>query len=272
MMEVWKDIHGFEDLYQVSSFGNVRSITNRWGSRHKPKLLSPLNLKSGYPIIKLWRGGKYKRVQVSKLVANTFLDNPHGHQIVRHKDGDTLNNHIENLFWTAGLTTNVVCISNDVIKVYFNGSKYSDKHFIVDLSAIDLVLSHNWSASRKHNKLYVVTSMSGKTRYLHQLLLNIDSGNQLEVDHINGNPLDNRKSNLRECTHSSNMKNISSRRSKTGYIGVYPEKNSSKYVARIQSDNKPIHVGTFDSIEEAAKARDAAAIQYHGEFANLNFL
>lgn len=89
-----------------------------------------------------------------------------------------------------------------------------------------------------------------------------------EIDHINGDKLDNRKANLRFCTASENQCN----RTKKGankYIGVYAHKVG--FHASINKDKKMFYLGYFKSAKKAAKARDLKAIELHGEFAVLNF-
>lgn len=91
-------------------------------------------------------------------------------------------------------------------------------------------------------------------------------------DHINGNQLDNRRSNLRIATKQENGRNSRKKRSgtRTRYKGVGIARGG-KFVARIKADREQIRLGRFDTEEEAARAYDAAARRYHGEFARLNF-
>ena len=92
----------------------------------------------------------------------------------------------------------------------------------------------------------------------------------MEVDHINGDKLDNRKENLRVCTHRENGKNQKiSINNTSGYKGVFA--NHKNWQAVIGVDGKPIYLGTYPSPEKAAEAYDVAAKKYHGDFANLNF-
>ena len=90
----------------------------------------------------------------------------------------------------------------------------------------------------------------------------------LEVDHINGNPSDNRIANLREVSHKDNMRNIGVHRdSRTGILGVSLCKRLGKYQALISNGSKQIHLGYFIDKEDAAAARRAAELKYHGKFA-----
>ncbi len=92
------------------------------------------------------------------------------------------------------------------------------------------------------------------------------------TDHINGNSLDNQKTNLRTCTHAENMRNRrSDQGSRSHYKGVCWHNQNNKWVVRIAVNRKQIYLGCFISELDAAKAYDAAARAHHGEFARLNF-
>lgn len=107
-----------------------------------------------------------------------------------------------------------------------------------------------------------------KTVWLHRIIALCPKGK--EVDHVNNNPLDNRRINLRVCTQAQNLQNRGKRRVGTAkYKGAYWNKLMRKWHAQIYHGKK-IHLGFFDNPEEAALAYNDAAIKYHGEFANLN--
>jgi hypothetical protein len=89
------------------------------------------------------------------------------------------------------------------------------------------------------------------------------------VDHIDGDKLNNQKSNLRVCTLAENQWNTSVRiKNKSGFKGIYA--HQGKWAARIRCNGGRFYLGVFSCPIEAAKAYNSAAIQYHGEFANLN--
>lgn len=106
---------------------------------------------------------------------------------------------------------------------------------------------------------------------MHRVIINTPPG--METDHINGNGLDNRKSNLRICTHSENMMNqCVQKRSATGFKGVWFSKQHKKWRACIRNNKVHIHLGLFSTPEDAARAYDDAAKQVFGEFAKTNFI
>lgn len=94
MEEIWKDIPGYDGIYQVSNFGNVRSF-----KCNKIKLLKPLIDKNGYYLVRLSNNGKQTSYKIHQLVAITFLNHiPNGHKIViNHIDKNPLNNNVKNL-------------------------------------------------------------------------------------------------------------------------------------------------------------------------------
>lgn len=94
----------------------------------------------------------------------------------------------------------------------------------------------------------------------------------MEIDHINGNPLDNRKVNLRACTHQENRANTKRPVNNTsGYKGVYWHKQRSRWCTQITFMNKTYTLALFENPEEAAKEYDHVAKQLFGKYAKLNF-
>jgi hypothetical protein len=154
------------------------------------------------------------------------------------------------------------------------------KAAIVDDEDYESIAKYRWHANPGRNQHWRAerTCRQGKkkTVLMHRQIMDAPEG--VEVDHKNRNPLDNRRCNLRLCTHSQNMRNMGRRKkfgSKTSqYKGVVKRARDSFWLARIrvaEISPESLHLGHFASEIEAAKAYDAAAQKYFGEFAVLNF-
>lgn len=103
--EIWKPVLGYEGLYEVSSYGRVKSV-DRYVKAcyekyrlHKGKVLSPAKDRYGYLSVVLSYNGKHKTITVHILVAQAFIPNPDDLPIINHKDEDKTNNRVENLEW-----------------------------------------------------------------------------------------------------------------------------------------------------------------------------
>ena len=133
----------------------------------------------------------------------------------------------------------------------------------IDLDDIDKVKEYKWHLN---DNGYVRGNVGNeRMEYLHRFLLNIQ-GNVI-IDHINGNPLDNRKCNLRIATPTQNNMNMKKRSDNiSGYKGVGWQKKRNKWRARITINKKTIELGYFNTIEEAIKARQKAEEEYFGEY------
>lgn len=103
--EIWKDIEGYEGLYQISNLGRVRSLDriinfkNGRSRLFKGKIFNLSKDTNGYLYAPLCKNGKYKNKSVHRLVAQAFLPNPNNLPYVNHKDENKTNNCIENLEW-----------------------------------------------------------------------------------------------------------------------------------------------------------------------------
>lgn len=106
MEEIWKDIKGYEGLYQISNLGRVKSISRSIKLKKYTKIsddtIMKLDLnKSGYLYVSLCKNGKYKKCRVHRLVAEEFVDKPNGKNVVNHKDYNKTNNCSSNLEWVT---------------------------------------------------------------------------------------------------------------------------------------------------------------------------
>lgn len=146
---------------------------------------------------------------------------------------------------------------------------------LIDKDDIVAVGWDNWHASVSGGRSYAVrrAPRGSKSRviYMHRVIANAPEG--ITVDHINGDTLDNRRCNLRLCSHAENVRNRSKSRTRQSskYLGVYFDKARQKWRACIRLGGKPTHLGSFSDERAAAKAYDAAALAHHGQFARLNF-
>jgi hypothetical protein len=143
---------------------------------------------------------------------------------------------------------------------------------IVDAEDIPTLLDYSWKVKlgKKKEPRAAIAFVKRRPIYMHRLVLGLTESDP-EVDHINRNPLDNRKSNLRLATRKLQNLNSTRRIGKFGYRGVYQHKESSRFVARIKINKQMTHLGTFDTSEEAALMFDIIAKEIHGEHANTNF-
>jgi hypothetical protein len=100
-MEIWKDIPGYETLYQASNLGRIKRILfkNNIVTKKENKILKTRINKNNREQIMLYKNGKRKNMTVHRLVASAFLENPNNYPEVNHIDGNSLNNNVNNLEW-----------------------------------------------------------------------------------------------------------------------------------------------------------------------------
>lgn len=143
--------------------------------------------------------------------------------------------------------------------------------FIVDADIAEILVGMRIYERPARDGVYLYLSISGVSVGLHRFIIG-DECKGLVVDHRNRNTLDNRRENLRVCTSGENTKNQGKRKKNTsGYKGVFIHGKRSRWMARIESNNKGYYLGSYETKEAAARAYDRGAIKLHGQFAALNF-
>lgn len=137
MQEEWKDIKGFEGYYQISTHGRIRSVNrkiyqphNQKDSLYKSRIRKATKDKRGYLEINLCKNCKSKKYLVHRLVAETFIPNPHNYPQVNHKDENKMNNSVDNLEWcSAKYNSNYGCRNKKVSAARTN-NMYNQKPVI----------------------------------------------------------------------------------------------------------------------------------------------
>jgi len=142
------------------------------------------------------------------------------------------------------------------------------KTAIVDDSDYPFLSQFKWQAMFNRGRWYARAWIGGRRVTMHRALIQANA--RQPIDHKNGNGLDNRRSNLRLCTPAQNAMNRRPQKHSSRYKGVRWHSDYSKWVARIKVNQKLIHIGCFQTEEEAAEAYNREAVKLFGEFAMLN--
>lgn len=144
---------------------------------------------------------------------------------------------------------------------------------VIDAADAEIVGQHNWMAfvMTGRNMVYASTNIGGRKNHrtvlMHRLIAGEPKG--LQVDHRDGDGLNNRRENLRAATHADNQRNSRTPvTNSSGFKGVSLCNGGPKWQARISVDNITRYLGVFETKEEAAEAYMKAAQRLHGEFAN----
>jgi hypothetical protein len=144
---------------------------------------------------------------------------------------------------------------------------------VIDAADVETVSAYRWGRTRSTGKCYAISRIKlpdGRRQnvFMHRLILK-PMPNSL-VDHVNGDTLDNRRTNLRQCSHAENMRNTFMRDNKTGFKGVW--KHGKGYYASIEKKGQKCRIGPFSTPEMAAAAYAGAATILFGEFARFDLV
>lgn len=149
------------------------------------------------------------------------------------------------------------------------------KYTLIDDRDFKKVNEYKWCATKGGSNIFYavrrLTISKNKIRlfYLHHAILG-KKKNKV-VDHINGNSLDNRRSNLQFVTYSQNsMKRHNRSHNKSGYRGVYLHNRGNRWIAQIRLKNKSFYIGSFINKKDAALAFNKMAKKFYKKFAVLN--
>lgn len=147
---------------------------------------------------------------------------------------------------------------------------------LIDAADIPIVKDCSWSIYKASRTFYATTNFvkDRKRIKLHRLVLSAPDG--FSVDHINGDGLDNRRSNLRLCSNAENIRNQQKQKRKTSSrfkgVTLYRGIRGSRWRGYIHYNSKKYRLGSFGTEIEAAQAYNKAALEFFGQFARLNVI
>lgn len=150
-----------------------------------------------------------------------------------------------------------------------------NQHAIVDDSDYDWLSQWKWYAFKDGQTFYALRTASRKAPgvrkkiRMHRII--IDAPNDMEVDHLNGDGLDNQRNNLRLATRSENGRNMRPQNAKSGYKGVYKNPIGKTWIAQAHKGNKKHYAGCYLNPVVAALAYDLLAFRIFGSYARPNF-
>lgn len=144
------------------------------------------------------------------------------------------------------------------------------KFAMVDAEDYARVMRYSWYAEQHYGLWYAMRKEGGRTVRMHREIMGAPGGKV--VDHINHDGLDNRRCNLRVCTHRENIRNQRGQRGRSSrYKGVSLDGRLGKWRAQLWHEGRHHYLGVYASEVEAARAYDAKARELYGAFAYLNF-
>ena len=142
MKENWKDIKGYEGIYQVSDKGRIKSLANN--KTRKEKILKLRKDKNGYLEVNLHKDNKSITRKVHRLVAEAFISNPYNKPYINHKDCNPSNNNADNLEWCTQKENIDYSLSKPVCKIHDNKTIFYNS-----ISEASRITGHSHMSIRK---------------------------------------------------------------------------------------------------------------------------
>lgn len=182
-IEIWRDIQGYEGLYQVSNLGRVKSLDRiirtkaGWEQKHKGHILQPRIKKNGYLFLILYKNNQGKNKYIHRLVAQAFLSNPKSLPTVNHKDGNKQNNNVNNLEWNSYSENNQHAYNHGLTHSNKNNPHMSKKVKVYSLTG---KLKYEFPSMREAaRKLNINASYIGQSIQhgwkCHNMIFNVDN-------------------------------------------------------------------------------------------------
>lgn len=191
-----------------------------------------------------------------KSLAKVVFDIEDKDTNVLHVNNNSLDYRKNNLY-----IGNIYYIYEDKIV----GKCFDGQEFIIDHEDYDLIKDYKWHIDKYGYALSKINyNGNSRTIKMHRLIMGVLDDNTVEIDHINRNAADNRRSNLRFADRELQLINTGiSSLNKSGVKGVYWMKSTQKWAVQIRSNHQTYYLGCYDTIEEAAKVRREAEKIYH---------
>ena len=206
-----------------------------------------------------------RKLKKKESIYGHIVCSKHMHQIIKY--GKVLDNNPRT---NNDLNEFRILDKNSIEVDVYNQKNEKINSFIIDKDDLCKIRYKKWRIDTNNRIVTGNSTNKNPRRELSRLLLDI-TDESLVVDHIDGNTLNNRKSNLRICTQSNNVCNKSFMSNNTsGIIGVSWDKQRRKWAPEIRIESKRCHLGRFELFEEAVYARYIAELNLFKEFRNTN--
>ena len=266
MVEEWKEIEGYNGMFSVSNYGNIKT-------HYTDTILKPMYNRGDVFVVAQIQY-KHYNFQVKAEVVKAFIDKNYNYKKSKiiNIDRNIDNNRADNLEIQSKKNR------YEIIDNYVIGYTMKNEKFYFDLEDFELIKEYQWYLKGKYIATNVINAENKKNIYLHLIIMNkyYDlSDNKIQVDHIlSKNKTDNRKNNLRICSSSQNNMNRGIGKSNTsGIIGVSKvshetkKKGVSEYWRSYIKNNYNYLSKNFNTKDDAIKWRLQKEYELFGEFA-----